>query len=272
MKSAAKAPWPVVRVAALVYVGLALFGCVAANKLIFQPRKASYGEKLAGLQRIASAEGTALAVLYLPNPAARHTLFYFHGNAEDLGDIVPFLHQLHAAGFAILAFDYRGYGLSAGEPSEKNVYADTRAVLAFAQSKLGLSADRIIAVGRSVGSGPAVELATTLPVAGLVLISPLASAFRVMTRVKLLPFDVFDNLAKAGRVRAPSLVFHGMADEVIPFEQGCNLFAALPEPKRHIWMLDVGHNDVFRSAGEQILQEIRSFAEGLPAPPTPRAP
>lgn len=266
MKAVAKALGPVVRVVAMVYCGVALFGCVAADKLIFQPQPSSYGAQLPGLHLVAAADGTQLAVMHLPNAAARHTLFCFHGNAEDLGDVWPLLQQWQEAGFAVLAFDYRGYGRSAGRPTEKNVYADTQAVLAFAQTKLGLAPEQIVAVGRSVGSGPAVELATTSPVAGLVLISPLASAFRVMTHVKVLPFDQFDNLAKAGRVRCPALVFHGTADEVIAFTHGENLYAALPEPKRHVWVDGAGHNNIFQRAGGQILREIRAFAAGLPAP------
>jgi len=187
-------------------------------------------------------------------------------DAEDLGDVAPLLEALHDTGFAVLAFDYRGYGRSGGQASEKNVYADTRAVLAFAQARFGLKPDRIIVVGRSVGSGPAVELAARERVAGLTLISPFTSAFRVLTRVKLLPFDRFDNLSKIGRVRAPILIFHGTRDEVIPFAHGQKLFAAAPEPKRAVWVEGAGHNDVFEVAGARILDELKTFGQNLPAP------
>lgn len=265
MKNLREALGRVGRVAVLMYFGLMVLGWVAANRLIFQPRPASYGSGLSGLLMAAAADGTPLAVLHLPNSAARHTVFYFHGNAEDLGDTLPLLQQLHAAGFAVLSFDYRGYGRSAGTPTEENVYADTQAVLAFAQARLGIKSEQMIAVGRSVGSGAAVELAVRSRLAGLVLLSPLASAFRVMTRVKLLPFDRFDNLAKASRVLCPSLVLHGTADEVIAFVHGRNLFEALPAPKRHVWIERAGHNDIFAIAGDQILREIVAFGQNLPA-------
>lgn len=126
-----------------------------------------------------------------------------------------------------------------------------------------------------MGSGPAVEFAARERVAGLALISPFMSAFRVLTRVKLLPFDRFDNIAKIGFVHAPILIFHGTRDEVIPFAHGQNLFAAAPEPKRSVWIEGAGHNDIFEVAGARVLSELKIFAQNLSAPPpwanTPRA-
>jgi pimeloyl-ACP methyl ester carboxylesterase len=259
--------WRLGRFLLLLYMALAVFGWVASERLIFRPQPASYRADLLGLLTLPAADGTPLAVLHLPNPAARHTLFYFHGNAEDLGDSEPLLRQWHDAGFAVLAFDYRGYGRSGGKASEQNTYADTRAVLAFAQRQLGVVPERVVVVGRSVGSGPAVELAAREPVASLVLISPFTSAFRVMTRVKLLPFDRFDNLAKIARVRVPILIFHGMADEVIPFAHGPKLLAATMSPAEGEWIADAGHNDIFDVAGDNIVRRMVRFAGALPVRP-----
>lgn len=267
---AGPALWRIIQVFGLLYLILAMFGCMTAERMIFQPQPSSYSKELPGLKIIKAVDGTSLAVLHLPNPAAQHTLFYFHGNAEDLGDVAPFLAKLHDAGFAVLAFDYRGYGQSGGRASEKNAYADTQAVLAHARTEFGLLPGRCIAVGRSVGTGPAVHLAANEPVAGLVLISPFKSALRVVTNVKLLPFDRFDNLAKIGRVRCPSLVFHGTADEVIPFEHGKAVFAAASEPKHSVWLGGAHHNDIFQIAGKKIVTEIGAFAKTLP--PTAQAP
>lgn len=266
---AKRAMWRIARVLALLYLTFAMFGCMTAERLIFQPQPPSYSGTLAGLKTIKSAGGTPLAVLHLPNPAAQHTLFYFHGNAEDLGDVAPLLRRLHAAGFSVLAFDYRGYGQSGGRASEQNVYADTQAVLAHARADLGILPAQCVVVGRSVGTGPAVHLAANETVAGLVLISPFKSAFRVVTGVKLLPFDKFDNLGKIGRVRCPVLAVHGTADEVIPFAHGTAVFAAASEPKRSLWLEGVHHNDIFYIAGEKIVGEIAAFAKTLPAIPPP---
>ena len=151
--------------------------------MIFRPGPASYGADMPGLLHVTADDGTSLAAIYLPNTLARRTVFYFHGNAEDLGRVAPILQDLHRAGYAVLAFDYRGYGLSDGRATEKNVYADTRVVLAFAASTLGVTPESLVLLGRSMGSGPAVELATQIQPAGLVLVSPFASVLRVITRV-----------------------------------------------------------------------------------------
>ncbi|HEX2855573.1 MAG TPA: alpha/beta hydrolase [Opitutaceae bacterium] len=259
--------WRILQVLGVFYLMFAMFGCVTADRLIFQPQAPSYSKELPGLKIIPAVDGTSLAVLHLPNASAPHTLFYFHGNAEDLGDVAPLLAAFHASGFAVLAFDYRGYGQSGGRASEKNVYADTQAVLAYARPELGVSPARCVVVGRSVGTGPAVHLAANEPVAGLVLVSPFKSAFRVVTGVRLLPFDRFNNLGQIGRVRCPVLVVHGTADEVIPFEHGEAVFAAASEPKRSVWLEGVHHNDIFQIAGRKIAGEIATFTQGLPAVP-----
>ena len=216
---------------------------------------------------VPAADGTPLAVLHLPNPVAQFTLVYFHGNAEDLGDCEPLLRMWQDAGFAILVFDYRGYGRSGGKATEQNVYADTRSVMAYARANLGVTPERCIAVGHSVGGGPAVEFAVREPVAGLVLVSAFSSAFRVSIPVKILPFDHFDNLAKIGQVHAPVLLVQGTADEVVPFSHGRALFAAASEPKRAVWIEGAGHNDLFDVASDRILRELTAFATALPVRP-----
>ena len=149
--------WRICRFLLLLYAGLALTGWFIADRLIFQPQQPSYA-RLPGLLKFSADDGTALAGLYLPNPGARHTLVFLHGNAEDLGDCLPWLQAMHDIGFAVLALDYRGYGLSAGRATEANVYADTHALMAYARSQLGVKSENCVIVGRSLGGSPAVEL------------------------------------------------------------------------------------------------------------------
>jgi fermentation-respiration switch protein FrsA (DUF1100 family) len=230
-----------------------------ADGLIYFP---NYGSRRApvGMHTLSGPEG-AVAVLHLPNPQARFTLWFFHGNAEDLGDLEPFLHELRDAGFAVFAFDYPGYGYSGGRPSEKSLYASARVARDYLRQVLKVPAERTILLGRSLGGGPAVQMAKEETPAGLVLQSTFMSAFRVVTRWRLLPFDPFQNLGKMRDVHSPVLVMHGRADEVIAFHHGQALFAAANEPKRHLWVDGARHNDFTAVAGPDYVRALRGFSE-----------
>ena len=145
----------------------------------------------------------------------------------------------------MLAFDYRGYGMSTGgPPSAPGATNDMEAVYHHAVNTLKIPPSRLVLYGRSVGSGPATDLATRVPVGGLVLESAFVSAFRVLTRVSLLPFDRFHNLRHIRRVRVPVFVVHGTDDEVIPVSHGRRLYEAAGQPKQALWIDGAHHNDV----------------------------
>src|SRR5260370_14117469 len=153
--------------------------------MIFLPHPSSYNDS-PEILKLRSTNGSLISALYLPNPSARFTLLVSHGNAEDLGDDRYWLEDLRRAGFSVFAYDYQGYGTSQGKPSEKGAYDDEYAAYDYLIANLKIAPDRIIICGRSVRSGPAVHLAARRPAAGLILQSPVASAFRVLTRIAVL--------------------------------------------------------------------------------------
>ena len=208
-------------------------------------------------------EQIQLSAVYLPNPASIYTILYIHGNAEDLGDIQPVLKQLREIGFGLFAYDYRGYGTSQGKPSERNAYRDIDTVYNYLIQQLGVPAQRIIAYGRSVGGGSAVDLAGRQPLAGLIMESCFTTSFRVVVPIPILPFDKFRNLKKIKQVKCPVLVIHGKADEVIPLFHGQQLFAAAPNPKLFFWVEGASHNDLMWVAGAPYAATLRNFAQLL---------
>lgn len=242
-----------------LYGGLCLLTYLAADRMIFVPPPATYGDS-GEVLKLRTADGVLISAMYLPNPAADHTLLYSHGNAEDLGGVHPLLLRLREIGFSVLAYDYRGYGTSEGRASERGAYADIDAAYAYLTTTLGTPPARIIAYGRSVGSGPAVDLAARRSIGGLVVESAFTTAFRVVTRVPLLPVDKFRNIDKIGRVGCPILVMHGRADEIVPFAHGEALLRAAPEPKRFLWVEGAGHNDFWFVAGRQAARALVEFA------------
>lgn len=245
---------------AVLYLGLLVFAMTLSERLIFLPPPASYVDR-ADTLKLTTADGKVISAVYLPQPHPAITLLFSHGNAEDLGYARPDLDRLHALGFAVLAYDYHGYGTSQGTPGETAAYQDIDAAYEHLTGRLGIPAQRIVAYGRSLGGGPSVDLASRRPLGGLVLESTFVSAFRVVTRIPIVPFDRFRNLDKLKRVTCPVLIMHGTADAVVPYWHGEALFRAAREPKR-FWKVEGGrHMDLIDTRGydETLLGFTRSL-------------
>ena len=264
-------------VIAALYIALLLFALFLSDSMIFLPHPSSYQDSPEVL-KVTTASGKKISAVYLVHPAARYTLLVSHGNAEDLGDDRNWLEDLRRAGFSVFAYDYEGYGTSEGKPSEKASYQDEAAAYEFLAVDLKTAPDRIIIFGRSVGTGPAAYIAARRPSAGLVLQSPFVSAFRVLTRIPLLPFDKFPNFRNIRHVHSPVLIMHSRADSVIPFWHGQKMFALANAPKQSFWAQNADHNEMDMAAGYmEALQKFASTLEKtqpaqLPAVPGPKVP
>ncbi|MGC2743240.1 MAG: alpha/beta hydrolase [Candidatus Angelobacter sp.] len=260
-----------------LYIGLFLFANFLSDSMIFLPRPSSYQDS-AEIIKVTTTTGKKISAVYLPNPSAKFTLLVSHGNAEDLGDDKYWLDSLRHAGFNVFAYDYEGYGTSQGKPSEKAVYQDVTAAYEFLAVELKTPPDRIIIFGRSVGSGPAAYIAAKRPSAGVVLQSPFVSAFRVLTRIPLLPFDKFPIYKYIRHIHSPILIMHSRADSVISFWHAQKLFGLANQPKQSFWAKNAGHNDMELTTG--YIEAIQAFAATLgnaepmspPPLPAPRVP
>jgi len=170
---------------------------------------------------------------------------------------------------AFLRYDYQGYGTSGGTPFEKHVDDDELAAYDYLTEQLHTPASQIVVYGKSVGSGPAVYLAARRPVAGLILRSPILSAFRVVTRVPLLPFDKFPNYKEIGKVHCPILIIHGTSDQLVPVWHGRKLFDLASQPKYSLWVDGADHNDLEDFATAKQIRTMQIFADSLVAAATP---
>ncbi len=246
------------RIALGAYASLFAFAWFFSDAVIFQPRPSSYSDE-PPYRKIPAPGGGFVAIRSLRNPDARFTILFSHGNAEDLGDIEPALSAFAAHGFSVVAYDYSGYGTSAGNPSEQAAYANILTVYEYLLREHGLPPERIIAFGRSVGSGPSVELAIRKPIGGLILESAFTSAFRVATILPILPFDRFKNIRKISSVRCPLLFIHGRRDGIVAFRHGETLYNRAPSPKMRLWVDGAGHNNVMQTAGDAYWETIAKF-------------
>ena len=247
----------------MIYAALSGWAASASDAMIFFPNYASRAEP-DGALHVMTKEGVRLSAVFLPNVNAKLTLWHFHGNAEALADIMPRLNELRDFGFSVFALEYPGYGTSGGRATEKQIYASLDAGLRYLREECNVAPAQLVLHGRSLGGGPAVELAHRESVAGLILESTFTSAFRVVTRWPLLPGDKFKNLRKLSAVKCPVLVIHGRDDRTIPFHHGQSLYAAVrSKSKQYLWVDHAGHNDLRRWAGESYRQSFVEFAEKL---------
>lgn len=177
-------------------------------------------------------------------------VIYFHGNGGNIAHRVPELREIAArTGAAVLGSGYRGYGASTGSPSEAGIYRDGEGALRYARETLGFAPAQIVVLGRSLGSTVATHLAAQGDdLAGVILVTPLSTG-RDFGRAHMGPISVMaggslDSLGRAPSITEPVLVIHGDADEVIPYDHGLKLFAALPGPKRLVTIARGHHNDL----------------------------
>lgn len=244
------------------YLLAAFGGVVFADRLIFLPPPSSYDRSLDGLVLLESTLGDTIAVRYVEVPEPRGTVLFAHGNAEDIGHGRTFQDGIADLGFSVVAFDYPGYGLSSGRASEPRAYAAIDEVYRWLVDERGVEPGRIVLHGRSLGGAIAADLAAREPVAGVILESTFVSAYRVMTRARLLPVDQFETLRKLPDITAPILVIHGERDAVVAPWHGRHLANAIPhEQLRMFWVERAGHNDLAYVAGASYWEALRDFVE-----------
>jgi pimeloyl-ACP methyl ester carboxylesterase len=212
---------------------------------LYDPLKAPPGDDNVSSKIIPAHEhvpvmsgGETIDVVFIPAanvPGARPdvTMFYFHGQSNDIATSWPRLELLYPLGVNLAAVDVRGYGKSTGTPSEPGIHADVQAVWDALPAAKGLDATKFIIYGRSLGSAFAIDLASVRTPSALVTESAftsIAAMVRDGVYVDLPPGFVadsrWDNLAKIPGVAAPYLAIHGLADDYVKHEYSEELAAA----------------------------------------------
>ena len=233
--------WVVAVVALVLAVPVALY--VGQDRLIFHPQPES-PNAFPGAESVfmQTRDGTRLHAWHL---AGSPLVLYFGGNAEEVSWMLRRAAQ-QAPGIGWLLVDYRGYGLSAGSPSEVALSSD--AIEWFDYAKEKLEARQVVLFGRSLGSGVAVQLAAARAVDGVILVTPYDSMTSVASHhypylpVSWMLKHPFDSLARAPAIAAPLLCLVAERDQVIPVVHSKRLFEAWKGPKRWVELSGAGHN------------------------------
>lgn len=196
--------------------------------------------------------------LFLPYQSARFLILYLHSNAEDLGRCYTFCATLREQfQVHVIAMEYPGYGICPGGPcTEEKATECAFKTFEFIQEVIRWPLDSIKILGRSVGTGPALHLATKYPVAGLILIAPFLSV-REVIREHIGFFshfvdERFPNQERASSVKAPCLIIHGQRDQMVSFRHSKVLYDLLSVPKLLITPSHMEHNT-------NLLQDISLF-------------
>lgn len=215
--------------------------------------------------RITTDDGINLHGWYVPCPGAKRTFLVLHGNAGNIGHRLPWTEILRKLNANVLIFDYRGYGRSEGEPFERGLYRDALAAAGWWRGREPQSDAKLILIGESLGGAVAVDLATHVPVSGLILQSTFSSG-RDMAKT-LFPLGLlqpltgirFDSAEKIRNVGCPKLFIHGNRDEIVPLELGRKLFDLAPGPKQFQEIAGAGHNNLIWAAGPDYTRIIQDF-------------
>lgn len=237
-------------VALTLYVGFV----VLAQRWVLFPRYA-VGSLPPGVPRLAherlemqTPAGTVEAILRRGHGVNQDNpgplVIFAHGNGELIEHNADAMQPYVEAGFSVLLPEYRGYGQSAGSPSQEAIVRDFVAWRERMLQRPEVDAARLVYHGRSLGGGVVAQLAQRHPPRGLILESTFTSIKAMAGKYLVPPFlvrDPFDTLRVVRAYEAPILIIHGVDDVAIPVQHAERLASAAPDAK--LVTHPGGHND-----------------------------
>lgn len=175
-------------------------------------------------------------------------ILFFHGNATILPHLTYWFKDLSGKGLGVAGLSYRGYGSSGGKPSEQGFYQDARA--AIEHIKQNHDINKLVLVGRSLGTGVATKMAEEYDIHSVVLISPYTSIADVAQQTywyfptKYLVRDKFDSRSRMQNINEPILLIHGAEDKIIPHQHSMILSKIANSSNKIITYENTGHNNI----------------------------
>lgn len=206
----------------------------------------------------------SLSGWFFPAKKQSPIILFLHGNAGNISHRLDKIRPFVERGYAVFIIDYRGFGKSEGSVSEEGTYKDARAAYEYLNKVKNIPPDQIVAYGESIGSAVAVDLATRVSLAGLILEAPFTQiSDMAKTHYPFIPTKIlktrYDSLSKISSVQTPLLILHGTDDEIVPFRLGQKLFEAANEPKAFYAISGGTHNESFFIGGKEFWDVIFDF-------------
>jgi fermentation-respiration switch protein FrsA (DUF1100 family) len=245
IETIAKAISQLLLVTCLLYIGLLLYLYWNQGNMIHLPdipgRRLDTTPQQRGLDyetvALTTKDGISLNGWFVPVKQPRATVLFFHGNAGNISHRLETLELLHELGLAVFIFDYRGYGMSEGKPTEEGLYRDAEAAWEYLTVSRGIPAHEILLFGRSLGGAIAAYLANRHVAMGLVLestftsIPELAAQHYPWLPVRDMVRYRYDTGSRLPQVEMPVLIIHSPDDEIIPFTHSQALYDLARGPK-----------------------------------------
>ncbi len=211
-----------------------------------------------------TADGKQINGWFIPAKKNRGTILFSHGNGGNIGHRIDFFKIFNKLGLNVFIFDYRGYGKSPGNPSEKGIYSDGKGAYDYLTGRADIDKDKIVLYGESLGGAVAIDLAGKVTARSLITFGTFTSATDMGRKlyphypVKLIITQKYDSFSKIKNLTIPKLIIHSRDDEIVPFEQAEALFAEAPPPKEFL-ELRGGHNEAALENSEKFSQKINDF-------------
>ncbi len=224
-------------------------------------------------------DGVKLNGWYTPARSGKPTIVFTHGNGGGMADRIGMMTAFTQRGYGFFVFDYRGYGISSGSPSEAGLYQDFKAASEFLTKQKHLPQHQQIVMGESLGSAVALERASLGNYKAVILFSAMTSAPEVAIHVRKtvlsgslrwLPLEKlihqeFNALSHIQQVQSPLLILHGTADEMMPVSMPEKLYQQAGSPyKKLVLVPGAGHNDVFFFGEASLFSELERLLKTQP--------
>ncbi|MCS3902771.1 fermentation-respiration switch protein FrsA (DUF1100 family) [Methylohalomonas lacus] len=256
---------------ALTWLGFCLILYLFQERLIFQPTSmlAATPESI-GIDyetvELRISDEVVLHGWFIPAHNSRGTVLYLHGNAGNISHRLVMLEMLNHLGLSTLIIDYRGYGNSSGQPSERGTYADAEAAWNHLTLERDIKPDEIIIYGRSLGGAVAAWLAARVEPAGVILESTfvsmqsLAQSIYPYVPVGLLLRNEYPVRENVTAIRSPLLLIHSPDDEIIPYSHAEKLFEAA-SGSRELKTISGKHDQGFLDSGDSYRNILNKFSQ-----------